>query len=93
MHAAPLSEPAGHVAISVQPAHRAEIVPLLMRAVALSARERDIAALVLAGLSTNDIAGRLHISPHTVQDHLKTIFAKTGVRSRHQLTARLSALS
>jgi DNA-binding CsgD family transcriptional regulator len=91
MHAALLSGAAGNVAISVQPAHPADLVPLLMRATALSARERDIAALILAGLSIGDIAGQLHISPHTVQDHLKAIYAKTGVRSRRQLAARMYA--
>lgn len=93
VHAARLSGTDGHVAVSIQPAHAAEIAPLLMRAAALSARERDIAALVLAGLSTDEIVGRLHISPHTVQDHLKAVYAKTGVRSRRLLTARLSGMA
>jgi len=39
---------------------------------------------MLAGLSTKQLAAALHISPHTVQDHLKAIFAKTRLRSRRQ---------
>jgi DNA-binding CsgD family transcriptional regulator len=38
-------------------------------------------------------AGRLHISQHTVQDHLEAIYAKTGVRSRRLLAARLTGMA
>jgi DNA-binding CsgD family transcriptional regulator len=93
IHAARLSGAGGNVAVSVQPAHPTEVAPLLMRAAALSARERDIATLVLAGSRTEEIAGKLHISPHTVRDHLKAIYTKTGARSRRLLAARLSGLT
>ncbi|MGA9310568.1 MAG: LuxR C-terminal-related transcriptional regulator [Pseudonocardiaceae bacterium] len=35
------------------------------------------------------MAGRLFISAHTVRDHLKSVLAKVGVRSRGELVARL----
>jgi DNA-binding CsgD family transcriptional regulator len=65
------------------------VVGLLLVAYGLTSRERDICREVIAGHSTADIAGRLFVSAHTVQDHLKSVFAKVGVRSRGELVARL----
>jgi hypothetical protein len=44
---------------------------------------------VARGPSTSEIADRLHLSVYTVQDHLKTIFDKSGTNSRGALVARL----
>jgi DNA-binding CsgD family transcriptional regulator len=44
---------------------------------------------VLAGYSTKEIADSLFIAQHTVQDHLKSVFAKTGVSSRRELGGRI----
>jgi DNA-binding CsgD family transcriptional regulator len=43
----------------------------------VSAREREVAALVVEGRS-EAIASGLRISPWTVQDHLTAVYAKTG---------------
>jgi DNA-binding CsgD family transcriptional regulator len=61
-----------------------------MRAWALSPREREVARLVIDGLSNDDIAAALFISAHTVRDHLKTIFGKIGVSRRRDLAAALA---
>jgi len=91
--ASPVSggETPGRVAIILQSASSPSIAPLISAAYGLSARERELTGLVLQGRSTGDIAARLFISPHTVQGHLKSIFAKVGVRSRRELVARVSA--
>ena len=77
------------VAIILEPAHPARLTPLLMAAYGLSEREQEVTRLVLQGEPTAAIAARLHLSPHTVQDHLKQIFDKTGVRSRRELTGKV----
>lgn len=77
------------VAVIVEPAHPARISPLLMSAYALTEREQEVTQLVLRGESTTQIVAELGISAHTVQQHLKSIFEKTGVRSRRDLVSKV----
>ena len=79
----------GRVAVVVQRAGEEYAVPLRLEAFGLTTRERELAGLVARGLDTNEIAERLVISPWTVQDHLKAIFAKTDTRSRKELLSRV----
>ncbi|HEY1670493.1 MAG TPA: LuxR C-terminal-related transcriptional regulator [Trebonia sp.] len=55
----------------------------------LTAREREIASLVAAGLSNRQIAEMLFISRRTVDAHLEHIFGKLGITSRVMLTIQL----
>ena len=76
--AAPLEGGAAGIAVTLRAATPAETFELLCRAWGLSPRERELVALVAAGLDTRTLTRRLFISRHTVQDHLKSVFAKVG---------------
>ncbi|RJX39733.1 LuxR family transcriptional regulator [Paenibacillus pinisoli] len=77
------------IAVQFELAKPSEILPLLAKAYALSAREMEVAELIFRGASTKEIAAKLHISAYTVQDHLKSIFDKTSVNSRRELLWQL----
>lgn len=49
---------------------------------ALTPRELEILALIVDGLGNKEISYRLGISDRTVQFHIRSIFEKTGARSR-----------
>jgi DNA-binding NarL/FixJ family response regulator len=51
----------------------------------LTARERELMALVATGLTNDDIADRLHLSPLTVKTHVNRAMTKLGARDRAQL--------
>lgn len=57
----------------------------------LSPRERDIARLLLDGHRVATVAAQLSLSPHTVRNHLRSIFIKTGVKSQSELITMLRA--
>jgi DNA-binding CsgD family transcriptional regulator len=79
----------GTVAVVIQPASAASVLDATLRAYGLTAREREVAGLLHCGHSTKTIAAQLVISPHTVQDHIKAVHAKTGARNRAELIAFL----
>ena len=81
----------GKIAIVLRSATPAETFALLCRAYALTRRERELVAALIAGLDTRALTEHLVISRHTVQDHLKSIFGKVGVHSRGELLATFSA--
>jgi DNA-binding CsgD family transcriptional regulator len=83
--------PAGLVAVVIESARESLTRPLLLHAHALTVREREVVDLVLRGRSTDQIAAMLFLSPYTVQDRLKAVFEKLGVRSRRELVAQIHA--
>ncbi len=53
----------------------------------LTARERQVLRLVAQGLSNKQIAARLHLSPHTVKAHLRSVLDKLHLHSRTEAAA------
>jgi len=80
---------AGRVAIVVERSASPASTAVRLEAHGVTAREREIAGLIAAGLTNAEIAERLVLSPYTVQDHIKSLLEKTNVSSRQELVARI----
>jgi DNA-binding CsgD family transcriptional regulator len=78
------------VAVVIDAARAGDVLPLAASAYCLTGRELAVVRGVLNGLDTRQVAASLHISEYTVQDHLKSVFTKTGVRSRRELAHQLA---
>lgn len=74
---------------ALTPSQPGELAALVLDAYGLTRRERDVTQHVLLGRSGSEISAALHITEYTVQDHLRRVFDKLGVRSRRELTATL----
>lgn len=77
------------VVLVIEPSRPTEILPLLVAAHGLTAREREVLTQMMGGESTAEIAPRLFISEHTVRDHIKSILSKTATTSRGELMSKL----
>ena len=75
--------------VVVEPTKPEELLPFSMSAYGLSPREQELVKLVVRGLPTASISRTLFISEHTVQNHLRSVFEKVGVRSRGELVKKL----
>ena len=78
------------IAVSIEPCSPAERLDLFARTNALTQRETELLDLLVAGADTKAVAEALFMSQHTVQDHLKSIFSKTGARTRRILVGRVA---
>lgn len=81
--------PERDIAVAIEAASAGSRRDIFTRSHGLSPREVEVVDQVAQGADTRSIASALYVSEHTVQDHLKSIFAKTGVRNRRTLLARL----
>lgn len=81
------------LAVSIEPTSPAERTGLYGRVIGLTPRETELLHHLTAGCDTHELARRLFVSEHTVQDHLKSIFAKTGAANRRVLVARATGAS
>ena len=77
------------MAIVIERASGPQSATMRLEAHGATAREREVATLLARGLSNPEIAEALVLSPHTVQDHIKSLFEKLGVASRQELVARV----
>ena len=92
LHASRLGgPPAPQVGVVIAPAPAAQVSSLLLSAYGLTRAQSRVVALVIKGRSTRQIVDELHISAHTVQEHLTAAFDKLGVRSRRELVATMLA--
>ena len=78
------------IAVSIEPCSPDERLSLFARSHALTPRETQLLELLVDGADTRAVAEKLFLSEHTVQDHLKSIFDKTGARNRRTLLARIT---
>ena len=79
----------GRVAVVMQPATTDQLLPAIAAWHDFTPRQREVLHLLLQGHLVKQIARRLGLSPHTVEDHLKTLYRKTGVNSHQELIAAL----
>jgi DNA-binding CsgD family transcriptional regulator len=75
--------------VVIHPAAPHDVAPLVALSYGLTPRECEVVMLCIQGRATKEIARVLSLSPYTVQDHLKSVFAKTGVGSRGELVGRI----
>ncbi len=91
VHASPLKGPSGQLtAVVLDAADASQLSSLVLAAHGLTPAQSRVAALVLQGRSTRSIVAELHISSHTMQEHLRAVFDTFGIGSRRELVAALS---
>ncbi|MFE0021013.1 helix-turn-helix transcriptional regulator [Amycolatopsis sp. NPDC059021] len=83
-------KPTGQVAFVYSAARGAELLPTFCRWYGITGREQQIIAELCDGAAPKQIARRLDLSVHTVNDHLKAAFRKTNAGGRDELLAALT---
>jgi DNA-binding CsgD family transcriptional regulator len=81
------------IAVSIELTRPNERSALYARVAGFTERESELLHHLIGGSDTRALADRLFMSEHTVQDHLKSMFAKSGVNARRMLIARATGLA
>ena len=89
LHASSPGSGDGRVAVVLERAGGARSATLRLETFGATAREREVATLMARGLSRAELAETLVLSPHTVEDHVKSLYEKVGVASRQELVAKV----
>jgi DNA-binding CsgD family transcriptional regulator len=89
LHASKPDASGERVAIVIEAASGPRAATVRLEAHGATAREREVATLIARGLTNAEIAEALVLSPHTVADHVKSLFEKLGVASRQELVAHV----
>jgi DNA-binding CsgD family transcriptional regulator len=89
LHASKPDLTGDRIAIVIEAARGPRAATVRLEAHGATAREREVATLIARGLTNPEIAETLVLSPHTVGDHVKSLFEKLGVASRQELVARV----
>ena len=84
----PPAERAATIVVTIEEASASERLELFGRAFGLTAREYQLFGLLVTGSDTRSMARQMSLSEHTIQDHLKSIFAKTGAHDRVTVLSR-----
>jgi DNA-binding CsgD family transcriptional regulator len=76
------------IVVTIEEASAAERLDLFGRAFGLTPREHELLGRLATGGDTRAMARQMSLSEHTIQDHLKSIFTKTGARDRVTVLSR-----
>lgn len=76
------------IAVTIEETSPSDRTAVFTRAFGFTARESELLGHLVSGRDTRDVARRMFLSEHTVQDHLKSVFAKTFTNSRRTLLSR-----
>jgi DNA-binding NarL/FixJ family response regulator len=88
----PTSSEDADIAVTIERSRPGERLQVFARAAGLSPRETELLHHLATGADTRGVAQTMFVSEHTVQDHLKAIFEKTGTRSRRTLLAKATGV-
>jgi len=79
---------AATIVVTIEEASAAGRLDLFARAYGLTGREQELLGVLATGSDTRAMARQMALSEHTIQDHLKSIFTKTGARDRVTVLSR-----